>query len=92
MDEIFNENYTEADYLKECAEKEIAAKEIGEKYGLGAWWADEVAWGGMTVEEAIASQKARDEMVRQMAETDATETVSTVEEFLEHLKIAESIR
>ena len=62
------------------------------QYGLRDWWATEVADGGMTVEEAIASQKARDEMVQQMAETNATETENTVEAFLERLKIAESIR
>ena len=62
------------------------------QYGLRDWWATEVADGGMTVEEAIASQKARDEMVQQMAETNATETENTAEAFLERLKIAESIR
>ena len=62
------------------------------QYGLRDWWATEVADGGMTVEEALASQKARDEMVQQMAETNATETENTAEAFLERLKIAESIR
>jgi hypothetical protein len=62
------------------------------QYGLRSWWASEVADGGMTIEEALASQKAHDEMVRKMAETDATETESTVEAFLERLKFAESIR
>ena len=73
-------------------ENEQRVKELQEKYGLHPWWADAVACGEMTLEEAIASQNARDEMVRRKAETEDTEPESTVEQFLEHLRIAESIR
>ena len=92
MGKFFGKRHTKKDYLKECEEKKIIAKEIGEKYGLRPWWADEVAWGGMTVEEAIASQNARDERARQMEAAEAAEAECTAEEFLEHLKIAESLR
>lgn len=63
-----------------------------EEFGLRAWWSDEVASGNMTVEEAIASQNARDAEVRRLQESEVVENSCTAEEFLEHLKIAEAIR
>lgn len=63
-----------------------------EEFGLRAWWADEVASGSMTVEEAIASQNARDVEVARLHESEVVENCCTAEDFLEHLKIAEAIR
>lgn len=67
-------------------------KKLKEQYGLRTWWADEVASGNMTIEEAIASQKARDEKTKQLQESTEDKIDSTADSFVENLKVAESLR
>ena len=66
-------------------------KKLKEQYGLRDWWASEVVDGGMTMEEAIASQKARDAFVAQLQESGSSEQETSVEAFLQKLKFAESL-
>jgi hypothetical protein len=68
------------------------AQMLAEEFGLRAWWADEVASGNMTVEEAVASQNARDAEVSRLQESKESKNTCTAEEFLEHLKTAEALR
>ena len=68
------------------------AKMLSEEFGLRAWWADEVASGNMTVEEAVASQAERDAEVQRLQESKEEDNSGTAEEFLEHLRTVENIR
>ena len=64
---------------------------LEEKYGLYPWWADEVACGGMTLEEAIESQKTRDKIAEQLRESAEPQESASAEELIQNIKISASI-
>ena len=69
----------------------LKINELKEKYGLSDWWADEVASGNMTIEEAIESQKARDAFAKLQESAESQESANA-EEFIKNLEIAASLR